>query len=146
MNGFLKLIVDCQKVIMSNSRLKRKEFTYRYEDQKFIVENPSDNTHIAIIITGITSFLIFPAIYQIFARKIDFFACATLLAVGLFGLRQFLWLIKGIEKIEIDKENLTIKREGSFLKKSNTYELRKIKSLKAKTVNDKDKTELKKRL
>ena len=58
MNGFLKLIVDCQKVIMSNSRLKRKEFTYRYEDQKFIVENPSDNTHIAIIITGITSFLI----------------------------------------------------------------------------------------
>ena len=41
---------------------------------------------------------------------------------------------------------MTIKREGSFLKKSNTYELRKIKSLKAKTVNDKDKTELKKHI
>ncbi|WP_420287270.1 hypothetical protein VT569_04975 [Flavobacterium psychrophilum] len=146
MNGLLKILMNYQKASMRNSKLNRVKLAYWYENENFIVENPSKNTYSAILISGILSIFIFVAFFSLFTAKIDFISFIILLIFGVYGLRQFLWLINGIEKIEIDKENLYVKRTGSFLKKSSTYQLKKIKSVKAKTKNIQGKTEIEKHI
>ena len=148
MNVILKFVIAYQRFIANLifAKLKRKRFTSWNENEIFNAENPSRNTYFNVLFSGMMSCFILVSIFGMFTGE-DYISNIVFLILGIIGLRQFLWITRGIEKIKIDGKNLYLTKEGSFLKKNTTYELKKISNVRAKIIkNEEEESEIKKHI
>lgn len=119
--------------------LRKKKFTYHSVNNIFKAVNSSKNGLIVLWFCGGFS-IVWPIVtiqilFDPAARaeiKMILPAIIVMGTISFFAFRQFLWLVKGEEHLEIDKENLTITKTGSFWTKPKVYSLALISDVRSK--------------
>jgi hypothetical protein len=112
-----------------NIGFNRKKFDCISTPDKLYAINTSKNTFIALLFTLFSCGLLFTGLIEAFSDTneitIDFVIIFFVihLAIGILGLRQFLWLINGKQEMIIENEYLTITKKGTFFTKPKIYSL-----------------------
>ena len=112
-----------------NLGLNRKKFVCVSTNDKLYAMNTSKNTFLALLFTLFSCGLLFSGFIEAFVNKneittefvIVFFVIHII--VGLIGLRQFLWLLRGREEMTIENGYLTLTKKGTFLTSPKIYSL-----------------------
>lgn len=125
---FLELQYQYSKLLVLS--IPRRNFSYTISENSFTASNTSRNTIIAIVFTAFASLSLVAGLIELYKAKseIDIKFILPFLAlfplIGIFALRQFLWLTNGIEILTIENNIATISKKGTFWVKSHSYELK----------------------
>lgn len=117
------------------SGLNRKKFVCLAKSNSLFASNNSRNTFIALGFTLFSCGLFFSGIIEGFinGNKITTeFILVLFVAhpiVATIGLRQFLWLINGRQELQIENGKMTLTKKGTFLTKTQTFELQHVKNV-----------------
>jgi hypothetical protein len=103
--------------------------------ESLFVSNNSRNTFIALGFTLFSCGLFFSGIIEGFLNGNEittgfilvFFVAHPIIAT--IGLRQFLWLINGRQELRIENGKMTLTKKGTFLTKTQTFELDHVENI-----------------
>lgn len=115
----------------------KPKFNYYTENGIFYAENNSRKNFFTILFFGFMSIFIFSGLILLINEKkisLGLIVIGFIIhpIVGIFGLRKFLWLIRGKEIIIIDDENLKISKIGTFWTSDKIFKKSEIKNLRDK--------------
>ena len=115
----------------------KPKFKYYTENGIFYAENNSRKNFFALLFFGMLSFFIVSGLILLINEKeisLELIVIGFIIhpIVGIFGLRKFLWLIRGREIISIDGENMKISKSGTFWIKDKIFKKSDIKNLRDK--------------
>ncbi|WP_420320344.1 hypothetical protein [Flagellimonas sp.] len=115
--------------------LNRKKFVCSPKNNGFFALNNSRNTFIALGFTLFSCGLFFSGIIEGFVNgneiTTEFIAVFFIIhpIVATIGLRQFLWLINGRQELRIENGKMTLTKKGTFLTKTQTFELKDVQNV-----------------
>jgi hypothetical protein len=119
--------------------LRKKKFIYHCVNNIFKAVNSSKNGLIVLWFCGgfstVWPIVTIQILFDPAARAEIKMILPVIIVMGiisLFAFRQFLWLLRGEEHLEIDKENLTITKTGTFWVKPKVYSLALISDVRSK--------------
>ncbi|AGC77869.1 hypothetical protein LX97_01955 [Nonlabens dokdonensis] len=119
--------------------LNRKKFVCLPKSNSLFASNNSRNTFIALGFTLFSCGLFFSGIIEGFINGNEistefilvFFVVHPIAAT--IGLRQFLWLINGRQELRIEKGKMTLSKKGTFLTKTQSFELKHVENIRNET-------------
>lgn len=133
------LILDLQKIPLKIMGLgiNRKVFNFQQSEGGFTAINSSRNTFFYLLFFGLLSVLIlsgFLMLLQGEKMSMDLIIVGFIIQpiFGILGLRKFLWLLRGKEKLKIKKGKLTIEKTGTFWTRKKEFQLDDIKNVRSK--------------
>ncbi|MGY6562150.1 MAG: hypothetical protein ACXITV_08585 [Luteibaculaceae bacterium] len=117
-----------------NLGLNRKKFECVSTPDKLYAMNTSKNTFIALLFTLLVSGHLFSGFIVGLSSTENlgfgfYISFSILFLVGLIGLRQFLWLAKGLQELTIENGTLTLCKKGTFLTKPRTFLMEKVQNV-----------------
>ena len=115
--------------------LNRKKFVCSPKNNGLFAFNNSRNTFITLGFTLFSCGLFFSGIIEGFVNGneittefiVAFFIIHPIVATT--GLRQFLWLINGRQELRIENGKMTLTKKGTFLTKTQTFELKDVENV-----------------
>lgn len=119
----------------------KPKFKYYTENGVFYAENNSRKSFFALLFFGFMSIFIFSGLIVLINKKemsleLILFGLITHTIVGIFGLRKFLWLIRGKEIITIDDDNIKISKIGTFWTNDKIFKKSDVKNLRDKSEDE----------
>ena len=119
----------------------KPKFKYYTKNSIFYAENNSRKSFFAILFFGFMSVFIFSGVILLINNKnisLDLILIGFIIhpIIGIYGLRKFLWLIRGKEIITIDNENMKISKSGTFWTNDKVFKKSDIKNLRDKFEDD----------
>lgn len=119
----------------------KPKFKYYTENGIFYAENNSRKSFFALLFFGFMSIFIFSGFILLIIEKeinLELIVIGFIIhpIFGIFGLRKFLWLIRGKEIIKIDDEKMTICKTGTFWTKDKIFKKSEIKNIRDKFEDD----------
>lgn len=112
------------------------------KSNSLFASNNSRNTFITIGFTLFSCGLFFSGIIEGFVNGNEittkfilvFFVAHPIVAT--IGLRQFLWLINGRQELRIENGKMTLTKKGTFLTKTQTFELEHVENVRNEILED----------
>src|SRR5690606_26231000 len=97
-------------------------------------ENNSRNSFLAILFTFLLSLAVFSGVFELnngATLTIPFILLYFIIfpIIGIFSFRQFLWLIKGKQKLIVNGTDLILKKEGIYFSKPRQFNLIDIRNV-----------------
>jgi len=135
----LFILVQSKMIGMWMINFRTKRFSHFTKDNTFQAANASKNALFPLFFCGgysiIWPIIVIQTILDPGRRSGIIQILPVIIIMGilsLFSLRQFLWLVRGVEHLKIDGENLTITKTGSFWIKPTVYSLALITDVRTK--------------